>query len=180
MVRFDKPLRIAYADPPYIGRAREHYGRQPDYGGEVDHAQLIARLVDEFPSGWALSCHTPSLRQLLPLCPNDVRIGAWVKPYASSRPGVMPVYAWEPVIWRGGRKRAKGEGWLRDWVSANITQLRHEHGLRKVAGTKPETFCFWLFQLLNLKPGDDFVDLFPGSGAVSRAWEKWQRQLWAA
>jgi len=38
------PLRLAYADPPYPGKAwlyRDH----PDYGGEVDHAALIERLA---------------------------------------------------------------------------------------------------------------------------------------
>ena len=85
-----------------------------------------------------------------------------------------------PVLWRGGRKRPLGDGWLRDWVSTNPTRLSTQPGPRKVAGAKPEAFCFWLFQLLNIKPGDDLVDLFPGSGAVGRAWQKWQRQLWAA
>lgn len=30
-------MRIAYADPPYPGQARKHYGQHPDYAGEVDH-----------------------------------------------------------------------------------------------------------------------------------------------
>jgi hypothetical protein len=32
-----RPFRLAYADPPYLGKAwlyRDH----PDYGGEVDHS----------------------------------------------------------------------------------------------------------------------------------------------
>jgi hypothetical protein len=31
-------------------------------------------------------------------------------------------------------------------------------------------FCRWLFGLLGAAPGDQLDDLFPGSGAVTRAW----------
>jgi hypothetical protein len=37
-------------------------------------------------------------------------------------------------------------------------------------GAKPATFCYWLFDLLGALPGDELVDLFPGSGGVARAW----------
>lgn len=46
-----RPLRLAYADPPYPGKARL-YRDHPDYGGEVDHAALIVRLTEY--DGWAL------------------------------------------------------------------------------------------------------------------------------
>jgi hypothetical protein len=39
-----------------------------------------------------------------------------------------------------------------------------------VHGAKPAAFCWWLFDLLGALPGDDLVDLFPGSGGVARAW----------
>jgi hypothetical protein len=167
---------VAYADPPYIGQAAAHYKNHPDYAGEVDHAALPTRLSEDFPDGWALSCHVPSLRTLLALCPDDVRVGAWVKPWASFKPGVGIKHAWEPVLWRGGRKRGKRDGFTRDWVSANAV-MRDEPGTGHTKGKKPETFSFWLFQLMNLQPGDEFVDLFPGSGGVMRAWEKWQRHM---
>lgn len=171
------PMRCAYADPPYMGQAKKHYGSEASYAGEVDHKDLIAQLALSYPDGWALSCSTPSLRTLLPWCPPDVRIGAWVKPFHIFKKGVRPAYAWEPVIFRGGRNQGHqppekgGEATTpRDWVSANIT-------LRKgLVGAKPETFCYWLFDLLNLQRGDELVDLFPGSGAVSDAWEKWCAQ----
>jgi hypothetical protein len=41
---------------------------------------------------------------------------------------------------------------------------------------KPQEFCWWLFDLLGVKPDDDFVDLFHGSGAVKRAWESYRKQ----
>jgi hypothetical protein len=42
------PRRLAYADPPYPGRARRYYGDHPDYGGEVDHAELVASLSADY------------------------------------------------------------------------------------------------------------------------------------
>ncbi len=159
-------MRVAYADPPYVGCA--HFYPENE---EVDHRALIARLCDEFPDGWALSCHTPSLRVLLPMCPEDVRVMAWVKPFAVFKPNVNPAYAWEPVLVRGGRKRTREEDTVRDWVSSPITLQRG------VVGAKPETFCFWLFGVLGLRPEDELVDLYPGSGAVGRAWTRWRSQL---
>jgi hypothetical protein len=95
-------MRFAYADPPYIGQAKKHYGKRKDYAGEVDHAALVARLVAEYSDGWALSLSSPTLRIILPMCPDNVRVMAWVKPFAVFKPGVNPAYAWEPVIVGGG------------------------------------------------------------------------------
>lgn len=164
-------MRFAYADPPYLGCAS--YYDHPDtaiYDKPEAHRDLVARLVDEFPDGWAMSLHTPSLRAILPMCPEDCRIGAWVKPFASFKPGVNPAYAWEPVIFRGGRKRGRDELTTRDFCAANITMRRG------FTGAKPEAFCFWVFDLLGAVAGDDFHDLFPGSGAVSRAWDEYRRR----
>jgi hypothetical protein len=154
-------MRFAYADPPYIGLAH-YYGKD---AREVNHRLLIAHLVNDFPDGWALSCHSPSLKQILNLCPENIRVMAWVKPFASFKPGTNPAYAWEPVIVCGGRKKSRSEMTVRDWVSCNITLRR---GLK---GAKPDGFCFWLFDVLGAQPGDEIEDLFPGSGAVTRAWQ---------
>lgn len=91
---------MAYADPPYPGQARKHYRNDPSHipAAEVDHAALIAQLCDEYPDGWALSTSSAALRDVLLLCPADVRVAAWVKPFAVFKPGVNPAYAWEPVI----------------------------------------------------------------------------------
>src|SRR5437773_8181969 len=96
-------MRCAYADPPYPGQAAKYYGDYADFAGEVNHARLIDHLVTEFPDGWALSTSSPALRDILPLCPADIRIAAWVKPFHAFKRGVRPAYAWEPVIFRGGR-----------------------------------------------------------------------------
>ena len=164
-------MKIAYADPPYLSQARKHYAGESSYAGEVDHAALIAQLEAEYPDGWALSCSTPSLATLLPLCSPGVRVGAWIKPFASFKPGVNPAFAWEPVIFAGGRKRGRTEPTVRDWVSASIT-LR-----RGLSGVKPVAFCYWLFALLGMEPGDVLDDLFPGTGAVTEAWRKYQGRM---
>lgn len=173
-------MRVAYADPPYLGCCGLYGHSHPDgrCWDDLDtHAALIARLVDDFPDGWALSCTSNSLRLLLPLCPEGVRVGAWVKPFHAYKRGIRPAYAWEPVVYRGGRNlghRPPPKGGKattpKDWVAANITLKR---GL---TGAKPERFCSWVFDVLGLRPGDEFVDLFPGTGAVSEAWTEWQQR----
>ncbi len=157
-------MRAAYADPPYLGQARKHYGQD-----EVDHATLIDQLNGY--DAWALSCSSPSLKTLLLMCPSDIRVMAWIKPFAIFKPGVGVAYAWEPVLVRGGRARTRQQPTVRDWISANITLGR---GL---VGVKPEAFCFWLFEILGLASGDSLDDLFPGTGAVTQAWERWQGQM---
>jgi hypothetical protein len=165
-------MRFAYADPPYLGCARKLYGKHHEQAAECDdpewHRTLISRLSDEYPDGWALSLHSPSLQVLLPMCPPDVRVCAWVKPFAVYKPNVNPAYAWEPVIVRGGRKRTRSQPTTRDWVSCNIT-------LKKgLTGAKPAVFCFWLFDALNIQGDDVLDDLFPGSGAVPEALAAWR------
>ena len=154
-------MRFVYADPPYLGCAGFYEGSK-----EVNHRLLIAYL-DEF-DGWALSSHSPGLRTILPMCPDDVRVMAWVKPFASFKPSVRVAYAWEPVLVRGGRQRPRTVDTVRDWVAASITLQRG------FVGAKPDVFCCWLFEVLGIDPDqDEFVDLFPGSGAVTRAFRAW-------
>lgn len=160
-------VRVAYADPPYIGQAQKHYADDPQCA-EVDHCELISEL--ETYDAWALSLSSTTLREILLLCPDDVRVMVWVKPFCSYKPNVGVAYAWEPVIVKCTRKRTRLQPTVRDWVSANITLKRGVHG------AKPDEFCWWLFQVLNLEPDDEFVDLFPGSGAVTRCWERFRQQ----
>jgi len=46
----------------------------------------------------------------------------------------------------------------------------------RVIGTKSAAVCRWIFDLLGAAPGDTLDDLFPGSGAVGRAWAVYTRQ----
>jgi hypothetical protein len=157
-------MKIAYADPPYINCAK-YYPEKT----EVDHRLLVDKLVNGYDN-WALSCSSPSLKQLLDLCPDNVRIAAWVKPFCSFKPNVNPAYAWEPIIFSIKKQRlTRADRTIRDWVSANIT-------LKKgLTGAKPIIFCYWLFDLLQMQPTDEFDDLFPGTGIVTKCWEEYRK-----
>ena len=90
--------------PPYPGKARL-YRDHPDYGGEVDHAALIARLAGY--DGWALSTSAEALPAVLALCPPGVRVAAWHRGERPTR-SRWPLHAWEPVIYCGGRQLVTG------------------------------------------------------------------------
>lgn len=159
---------FAYADPPYIGQAKRHY-QCP----EIDHAALINKLVSEYPDGWALSLSSPTLRQVLEMAPKNVRVGAWCKSFCAFKQNVRPAYAWEPVIFCGGRNPVNGYRAAiperngkattpKDFIVEPIT-------LRKgLVGAKPEKVCRWILELLNVQPGDTVIDLFPGTGVMGR------------
>lgn len=166
--RAARPLRFGYADPPYPGLARRYYKDHPDYAGEVDHRALLSRL-QQF-DGWALSTSERALPMVLGLCSDlglEVRVGAWLRGARPSRSrGARS--SWEPVVYCAGRRVASKH--------AGVDSLAHAARARStdpgyVIGAKPARFCFWLFELLGALPGDTFVDMFPGSGGVARAWE---------
>ena len=161
-------MKFAYADPPYLGCGARLYGKHhPDaakWDDPESHRQLIERLCAEYPDGWALSLHVPSLQVILPMCPADVRVGAWCKSFAVFRPNVNPAFAWEPIIWRGGRSYTRQEATVRDWCVEPITM---ERGL---TGAKPRNVSRWIFGLLGARRGDTLDDLFPGTNAVGAAW----------
>lgn len=163
-------MKFAYADPPYLGCGKLYAKHHPEalvWDDPETHRALISRLVDEYPDGWAMSLSTPSLQTILPMCPTDVRVAAWVKPFAVFKPNVNPAYAWEPVIFRGGRKGDRTRATVRDWIAESIT-LR-----RGLTGAKPRGFCLWLFALLGAEPGDTLDDMFPGTNAVGSAWAEY-------
>jgi hypothetical protein len=178
-------MRFAYTDPPYLGCCGLYLHHHPDgFCWDVldTHRMLIDRLCREFPDGWALSASSPSLRHLLPLCPDDVRLGPWCKSFGAFKKGVRPAYMWEPVIFRGGRNPSNGhpheppvkggqQTTPKDFIVEPITLKR---GL---TGAKPEKVCFWIFDMLNMRVDDELVDLFPGSGAVSEAWNRYRERL---
>jgi len=163
-------VRFAYADPPYLGLAKKIYG-DPTYDDPRAHEALVWRLCDDYPDGWAMSLTSGSLCEILAFCPDDVRVMAWVKPFASFKPGVNPAYAWEPVIVRGGRRRGREIPTVRDWIACNSSL-----GGRSFVGAKPAAFCYWIFDVLGARPDDTLDDLFPGSGAVMNAWKTWGAQ----
>ncbi len=96
-------------------------------------------------------------------------MAAW---HRGERPaaGWRPLSGWEPLLYYGGRP-----------VDPSTLQTRRVdslvHGVAamttlpdRVVGAKPAAFCRWGFDLLGAAPADALDDLFPGSGAVGRAW----------
>jgi hypothetical protein len=177
-------LTVAYADPPYPGQSKKHYGDHEDYAGEVDHEDLIERLKADYPDGWALSTSMPALTDVLGMCARHglstmgggIRVGTWVKTFGAYKRNVRVAYVWEPVIFAPPR-RLPGAVPTRDFgYDVEDEQLVMAEPItmkRGLSGAKPERFCFWLFNVLGLRPGDTLDDLYPGSRAVSAAWDRW-------
>lgn len=154
-------MRLAYADPPYPGKAHLY----PE-NTEVDHVELIAQL-NEY-DGWALSTDERSLGYVLPLCPQGTRILAWCR---SNAPffGQNPAPSWEPVLLSAARIRPVD---VRSFMVCGIPALGHS----LLTGQKPRAFCEWVIRCLGALPGDTLDDLFPGTGAMSEAWNVFQTQ----
>lgn len=164
-----RPMRFAYADPPYPGLSRRYYGDHPDFAGEVDHQALVAELsLPGRYDGWALSTSADALPYVLSCCAGEtrrVRVAAWFRggrPHATPR---GPLSSWEPVVFAGGR-----DGSHRFDSLIHVARPRTTDPQR-VIGTKPATFARWMFDLLGAQPGDALDDLYPGSGGIGRAWD---------
>lgn len=165
--RADRALRVAVADPPYPGRAVLYRGHR-DYRGEVNLDELLDELTTF--DGWALatSAH-PGLRQVLALAERrrlDVRVATWLRgerPQARAR----ALCTWEPVIYSPARSLVQAEPPL----DGLIYSPRARGGDPEwVIGAKPAPWWDWVFRLVGARAGDDFTDLFPGSGGGQRAW----------
>lgn len=176
-------MRFAYADPPYLGCCGLYDHHHGDDGRCWDnpetHRQIIDALVSEFPDGWAMSLSMPALQTILPMCPKDVRIGSWVKTFCAFKKGVRPCYAWEPVIfWRGRNPNAgfphappeKGskQNTPKDFlvVEDSLALAEPITLMKGLTGAKPEKFCRWVLDLLNVREGDEVVDVYPGTGIM--------------
>lgn len=191
-------MRLAIADPPYPpqlserydcaaggtrivsrSRARRWYGdgsrhteKPADFhpaAGEWDdprrHRALLEQLMDEY-DGWAIATTPDGLRCYEPL-PIPARLLVWVKRRAMPT-GHRIASTWEPVIVyppRARRGRAAGGEKLAQ-VPDVLACSPPGAGF---AGAKPEAWTRWILDALGYEPGDDVTDLFPGSGAVTRA-----------
>jgi hypothetical protein len=168
-------MRFAYSDSVYLGCGRL-YPEHPDskdWDDPETHRYLIHQLVEQYPDGWAMSLSSTSLQTILPMCPEGVRVAAWVKPFCAFKKGVRPCYAWEPVVFWRGRNPSNGikhpppekggaQTTPKDYLAESITMKK---GL---TGAKPERFCRWVADLLGYIDGDEMVDLFPGTGIMGR------------
>jgi hypothetical protein len=169
-----RPLRFAYADPPYPGRARYYPERR-----EVDEAELVRRLRRDYPDGWALSTSADALLSVWPLCP-EARLCVWVRAPRVVR-SCRAAGAFEALLVAGGRPRLVPVAEdLRDALvvhggepPALVYAGRHRAFPGAIVGMKPPAFCEWMFRLLGALPGDTLDDLYPGSGAVTEAWRRY-------
>jgi hypothetical protein len=156
-------VKFAYADPPYFGNGKRRYPEHPEAGiwdTRQAHVSLVVKLCDEYPDGWALSCNPSDLRWLLGACPADTRTAAWVKTFHQIRRTSVQ-YAWEPVLWRGGRLDPVRKPMVRDWLSCVASRQKG------TVGAKPQPFNDWILALLGYDPNQDQLDdLFPGSGGM--------------
>jgi len=163
-------MKFAYADPPYFNQGKKRYGEFHPEAAKWDekqaHIDLIQQLTDEYPDGWALSCNPRDLQWLLQHAPETARVAAWTKTFHQIRPTTVQ-FAWEPVIFNGGRKDHKRKPMVRDWMACAVTRKK---GL---PGAKPEAFNNWVLQILNYRGGDELVDLFPGTNGMQEAIIKW-------
>ena len=179
----ERSLNVAYADPPYEGESKQHYGSHKDFAGEVDYAELVRLLAKNFPDGWALSMKQATLRSVLNVCVVElglkVKIGVWCKRNPTLKKNVNPTYAWEPVVFCGGRRRQGDRAFLLDWIDCPATIQRNDGG-KLFVGRKPAKFCYWVFGMLGLNGNDELTDLYEGTGSVAWAWKcyKEQTSLW--
>jgi hypothetical protein len=188
-------MRFAFADPPYLGRGEYYRAHHPDamvWNDPEMHRKLIERLQAEYPDGWVMSLSEKSLRVILPMCPEGARVGAWCSERARYAGKAVPVRKhFEPVIFMGGRPYTDTGNRVADFVVTKQEPLpagQPRYAMVKEAiragkvfvGRKPSAFCRWVIQLLGAQKGDVFDDLFPGTGAFTKAWEEWQTDLVAA
>lgn len=172
-------MRLAIADPPYLGKGRRWYGDGCGIGGgrgRADfhpeasrwdrpeaHLELVAHLVEEF-DGWAIALDVRSLGLYLSAVPVGTRVLSWHRRNAPPS-GSRIRSSWEPVLayipparrgWNGGHR-------LNDVLDAPAPRLGF-------VGAKPEVWTRWVLDVLGYNPeADELVDIFPGSGAVTRA-----------
>lgn len=180
-------MRLAIADPPYppfVGagghknRASRWYGdgqrsitdRPPDHhpaASEWDdparHRALLGELVDGY-DGFAIATSPDGLAAYGTL-PAAVRLLAWVKPNA--QPGSHRLRSmWEAVILFPPVGRRSNRGGI--GAAPDVLIVPAPRGGYR--GEKPQEWVVWILAALSYDAETDTVDdLFPGSGAVTRA-----------
>jgi hypothetical protein len=183
-------LKLAIADPPYLGRANRWYGDGcgDGYGlGRADshpeakkwddpkaHIELVHDLNNNFDS-WAIAMTVHSLSTYLSVIDTDsrngIRVMSWIKPAAVTS-GSRVTNSWEPVIVKIAKER---RGWnsgvhIKDYLSA--APMRSGF-----IGAKPEAWTHWVLDAMGYTEGDELTDIFAGSGAVTHALNSYRSRL---
>ena len=180
-------MRLAIADPPYLGRAALWYGGKgrnkgragrargrddlaPEYHADAArwdnpdaHRDLIAQLHASF-DGWALAASAKTLPLIASAIPDRARIAIWEVTNAIPD-GSRVSSRWEPVIVRVPEgRRAHGSG------TAVPDLIRAPHPVSGFVGAKPTRWVEWVLDMLGYRSDEDTIaDLFPGSGSVTSA-----------
>ena len=175
-------MRLAIADPPYLGRADTWYGNNHNLGtgcypadkhpkahiwdNPQTHIDLARNLNDNY-DGFAIACTPHSLSTYLSVLETGsstgIRVMAWIKPNAMPG-GNRLTLSWESVIIkmiadRKGRNKGKH---MRDYHIAPAPR-------KNFTGSKPESWTHWLLDAIGYQKGDEVIDLFKGSGSVDTA-----------
>ncbi len=176
-------MKLAIADPPYLGRAHRWYGiggwGKGNGKGRADehpeaylwdkpetHINLALKLLNEY-DGFAIACTVHSLSTYLSVIPtsstNGIRIMSWIKP-ASPPSGSRITQSWEPVIVKVPKERkARIKGNLMvDYLICTAPRTGF-------TGSKPISWTLWVLNAMGYQPNDEVHDLFPGSGMVQKA-----------
>lgn len=90
-------------------------------------------------------------------------------------PSRRPLSAWEPLLVVGGRELPTAGP--QEVLDALDYRGRYDSYPGALVGMKPPEFAVWMFAQLGARPGDELHDVFPGSGAVSRAWALYTSQV---
>lgn len=173
-------MKLAIADPPYLGRANRWYGtgrghqggrgRPDQHAAAADwdrldtHLALIAELEAEY-DGWAYA-GAPDYEHLVrAAAPDTVRKLIWHRGNAiASGARVRSTYEFVLVQIPESR-RGYGTGLAVDDVLHAGIQTR-----QGFVGAKPEAWTRWVLAALGHDPAvDQVVDVFHGSGAVAAA-----------
>lgn len=173
-------MRLAIADPPYLGRANRWYGTGRGSAGgrhKADthpaarvwddpntHVDLVRELVASY-DGWAIALNVDALSLYLSVCPPDVHVMVWHRRNASPSGSALR-NVWEPVIVRippGRGARTEGITALPDLLDISAPRIGF-------AGAKPAEWTRWVLTALGYDPNhDELTDLFGGSGSVAGA-----------
>ncbi len=160
-------MKFAYADPPYYKRGKADYGNlHPEahiWDLKKTQRNLIEKLKNEYPDGWAMSCNPSDLSWLLS-GHDDVRVAAWTKTFHQIR-ATSVQYSWEAVLFMGGRVIIGRNPLVRDHLNCAVAMKK---GLK---GAKPDKFNNWILDILGYQKGDQLDDLFPGTNGMAAAIE---------
>lgn len=130
---------------------------------------VVAKLNDEFDA-WAMILKVSDLRAVLPYCPSNVRVGAWIRTVEPGTTLANKRASWEPVIFmtRGIRKLSPGR---KPWLDHHVEPYAPE---KRIKGSRPPGVYAWIFEGLELKQRDSFVHLFQKDDRMTAAWKQWQ------